>query len=95
MSEAQCWRCGNAVAVPRNRSDRCGSCEAELYCCRMCLSFAPQLHRRCRNDRAEPPRDPDTANFCDWLEPNRSAHDGGKGDAGAAARAALDDLFKS
>jgi hypothetical protein len=60
----------------------------------MCRSYAPELHRKCREDCAEPPRDADRANFCDWLEPDRNAYDGGGDDASAAASAALDDLFK-
>lgn len=96
MTEARCWKCGEAhdrALRELQRSDVCRACGAAFHSCRMCRHFAPRLHRKCREDRADPPRDVEHANFCDWFDPNPDAFAGAGDDKSAAARAALDDLF--
>lgn len=97
MTDALCWKCGTAINGPLRslqRSDRCTHCDADLYCCRMCRHYAPQLQRRCAEDKADPPRDADRANFCDWFDPKPSAYTGTGNDQVDAARQALEDLFR-
>lgn len=97
MADTRCWKCGHEHDRPLRelqRSDACRACGSALHACRICLSYAPQLHRKCRNDRADPPRDVETANFCDWYEPSADAWQRGADDAAAQARAALDALFR-
>ena len=57
----------------------------------MCRFFNPRYSDRCDEPAAEPPRDPERANFCDWFKPAPGAWRGGN-DADAA-RARLAALF--
>ncbi|MCA1798701.1 MAG: hypothetical protein LC632_04350 [Xanthomonadaceae bacterium] len=97
MTEARCWKCGVAhdrVLRELQRSDVCRACGAAFHSCRMCRHHAPSLHRKCREDRADPPRNTEHANFCDWFDPAEQAGEEAQGDdAAARARAELDALF--
>lgn len=94
MTGLQCWKCGAAVTerLPLRREARC-ACGADLYCCRLCVNFAPQWTRGCHEPRAEDPRARDVANFCDWFKPKMDAF-GGQAAKDAAAKDALAGLFK-
>lgn len=90
-----CWKCGAAldtVPLPISRYARCPACEADLYVCRLCVHYDPRCSRACREERAEPPREADHANFCDWFEPRPNAHTDISGRE-HGARAALEGLF--
>ncbi len=96
MDELICWNCGAALGdVPRpvSRRAHCPRCFTEVRCCRMCHHFDPAITTgQCAEDRAEPPLNKETANFCEWYEP----HSGGAtGDTETSARAhaKLDVLF--
>jgi len=89
-----CWKCGAAlddIPRPLSRYQPCRRCGADLYVCRMCLHHDPRWQNACREERAEPPRSKETANFCDWFKPRPGAFQGGGGDA--RHQAALDALF--
>lgn len=97
MDAAHCWKCGAVHDLPLRalqRSDVCRACGAAFHSCRMCRHYAPSLLRRCREDRAEPPRNAELANFCAWFDPTQPDTAGGSADAAAErARADLDALF--
>ncbi len=89
-----CWKCGaalDAVPQPFSRYARCPACDIDLYVCRLCEHFDARYRTACREERAEPPREPDRANFCDWFKPQPNAYSGSS--EAAAARSALEELF--
>ncbi len=65
----------------------------------MCKYFDAQVRPdQCREDRAEPPLNKETANFCEWFAPVTAGTEPGRGDPdrtdkAAQAKAALDALF--
>ena len=84
-----CWRCGETIVredLPITRQSRCRHCGADLYVCRQCRFYNPRLSRKCEEDRAEPARAVDVANFCDWFEAVSPATNGKRADADEAAR---------
>ncbi|MGI9327093.1 MAG: hypothetical protein ACR2PZ_17880 [Pseudomonadales bacterium] len=95
----QCWQCGASLAnepLPLSRHANCEVCFAPLHCCRQCQHYAPKSVQGCLEERAEPPREADNANFCEYLIPAASSAVSDASstvDAAAAARAKLDALF--
>ncbi|MFK7733563.1 MAG: hypothetical protein AB8B48_18230 [Pseudomonadales bacterium] len=65
-----CWRC-NAVLLnlilPVSRREECSSCAADQHVCKMCGHFEADSLVQCREERAEPPGDKESANFCDYF----------------------------
>jgi hypothetical protein len=91
-----CWNCGAAlddVLLPVSRHEYCSACSEAVHCCRMCRHYAPARAGACAEDRADPPSDKETANFCDYFEPTSGAAGAEQDDAAARARARLDALF--
>lgn len=98
-----CWNCGERlddVPLPVSRHEYCTQCAEAVHCCRMCIHYDRDVADQCREDRAEPPTDKETANFCDYFSPRFSAGGGTAGaESGAGrsrqeeARAKLDALF--
>lgn len=91
-----CWRCGAAIRPeqrPIARLEQCISCSADLYVCRLCRHYNPRLSGYCGHEHAEPPRDRERANFCQFFAPRPGAFQPVATDAVAGARAGLDDLF--
>ncbi|SRR5690606_14999158 len=96
-SELRCWRCGASLAAltpPLGRRDECPECRAELHVCRMCVNFDRRRPKACREDDAEEVRNKESANFCDYFKPSPTAFDPAERAAAAAAKSALDALFK-
>jgi len=91
-----CWQCGaslEGVRQPFDRLAECPACAAELHVCRICAHYDPHAPQACREERAEPPRLKDRANFCDWLQPRPQAHRTADAAAESLAQAQLDALF--
>ncbi|MBO6701994.1 MAG: hypothetical protein JJ921_06615 [Pseudomonadales bacterium] len=91
-----CWNCGASLDdIPRpiSRHANCSKCFEVLHCCRMCRHYMPDKRPYCDHDRAEPPVEKESANFCDYFKPtNRySESDASKGDR---AKSDLDALFR-
>jgi hypothetical protein len=57
----------------------------------MCRHYSPQAAKQCKEPQAEPPREKDRANFCDFFD----LGSGPLAERGAAAeaKAAFDKLF--
>jgi len=91
-----CWKCGADLAAltpPLSRRDECPQCRAELHVCRMCVDFAPQLAKQCREPTAEEVHDKAHANFCDFFKPRSGAYVPRDTSAAEQARRELDTLF--
>jgi hypothetical protein len=93
----RCFSCNQPVEVPAGErvgfSDCCEQCDADLHVCRNCRLHDPSAYNECRESSAEPVRERDRANRCEYFSPGD--REGGRGDsARETARSALDDLFK-
>ncbi|HIG42767.1 MAG: hypothetical protein ABGY96_27925 [bacterium] len=91
-----CWNCGSSLAeipLPISRHANCPKCYEVLRCCRLCLNYAPGRPADCNHERADPPVIKETANFCDYFKPNRSAFDPKTESSQISAVADFDSLF--
>ena len=72
-SSIACWNCGESCdePLPLSRHAACQHCFEMLHCCLMCRHFDPHQRPACQHDLADPPRESDSANFCDFLTPRR------------------------
>ncbi len=90
-----CAKCGASqeVVPPVGRRSECVGCGTDLRVCLHCDFYEPAASRACRETMAEPPRDKDRANFCEYFRVRTQ-----RGvDAGAQKenlRAAAEALFK-
>ena len=87
-AEGGCWSCGAGLeAVDYQREGECPSCRKQTHVCRNCRFYEPGRPADCQEPIAEPVRDKDRANFCDYFEPSSSAYQPGA-DADALKAAA-------
>jgi len=96
MANLVCWRCGASLKdlpLPITRLMQCKACNADLHVCRMCQFYNPGLHQKCDHDMAEPAREVDIANFCDYFKPRADAYTATEKSRADAARAQLEALF--
>ena len=96
MAGLLCWNCGASLDdVPRpiSRHATCAKCFEVLHCCRMCRWFAPGRPQDCDHDRAEPPVEKASANFCEFFSPSTRAFDADDASERSAARSRADALF--
>ena len=92
----RCHRCGGEIADNLfGRSDRCPGCGSDTRCCRNCKFDDPACGTQCRETQAEPVRERENANFCDFFRPGRgggaAARSSGRD---SASRASFDSLFR-
>jgi hypothetical protein len=91
-----CWRCGAAIKPdqrPITRLERCRACQADLHACRQCRHYTTRLTGYCDHDHAEPPRERERANFCQYFTPRPGARAPEGGVDARRARDGLDALF--
>jgi hypothetical protein len=89
-----CWSCGAALeAVDYQREGECQRCRKQTHVCRNCRFYEPGRPSDCQEPIAEPVRDKDRANFCDYFEPSSETYRPGA-DVDAL-RAAADSLFET
>ena len=64
-----CARCGKSLPdeLSVSRSSACPFCRADLRTCTNCRFYAPGAQWDCRETIAEPVRDKEKANFCDFF----------------------------
>ncbi len=92
-AEGICWSCGAKLDSNNyQREGECPSCRKQTHVCRNCRFYAPGRPNDCQEPIAEPVRDKDRANFCDYFEPASNTHHAAP-DADHL-RAAAEDLFK-
>ena len=74
-AEGVCWSCGeHLVASQYQREGECPKCRKQTHVCRNCRFYAPGRANDCFEPIAEPVRDKERANFCDYFEPSASAY---------------------
>ncbi|MDR2375421.1 MAG: hypothetical protein LBD96_03175 [Treponema sp.] len=84
---------------PIGRSLQCEVCGKDIRSCRNCRFYSSQASGECQEPQAaaDPPRDRERANFCDWfsLDPKRCSPTAGqqREKDRLQARAAFDKLF--
>ncbi|MDE2459845.1 MAG: hypothetical protein KGL98_01230 [Gammaproteobacteria bacterium] len=91
-----CWKCGAAlegVPMPLSRLSECLVCHAELHVCRLCRFFDPHKPESCAEERADPPKDKQRANFCEYFQPQAGAFQRPDDSTANRAKAELDKLF--
>lgn len=93
---ALCHACKKELTVGREigRKDVCASCGADIRCCLNCSFYDPAVSKQCREPAAELVKEKARANFCDYFSLSPKGNAAGRGGGQAAARKALDDLFK-
>ncbi|MCX7979226.1 MAG: hypothetical protein N2578_09510 [Bdellovibrionaceae bacterium] len=74
------------------RRDECPHCHADAHVCRNCRHFDPKAYNECREPSADPVREKDRSNFCDWFSPRTGPL--GEEDRAAKLKAAAEALFK-
>ena len=77
------------------RSDSCHQCGSDLKVCRNCVSYDPKVAHQCRDRRADPVAEKDSANFCEYFEMIRRVYaaPANANPREAAAREQLKKLF--
>jgi hypothetical protein len=69
-----CWKCGKKIEYSAGsrvlRADACPQCDADLHCCRNCQFYDPAKHNQCAEIQAAWVRDKESANYCDYFQPN-------------------------
>lgn len=92
-----CWKCGHPLRkdLPRTfpRLEQCKQCGCDLHVCRMCRHYAPRYISQCEHEMAEPPRDRELANFCQYFKPDPHAYIGREQREADEAKRRLDALF--
>ena len=91
-----CFRCGaslQALSLPLSRRDECPACAIHLHVCRMCVFFAADVPKQCREDDAEEVYDKEKVNFCEWFKPSADAFDPARASGDTRARSELAALF--
>lgn len=91
-----CWNCGASLDdIPRpiSRHADCPECHEVLHCCRLCRWYAPGRPGDCDHDRAEPPVEKESANFCEYFAPTAGSFVSSEAQQKAAARSRFDALF--
>lgn len=91
-----CWNCGASLDdVPRpiSRHADCPKCHEVLHCCRMCRWYAPGKPGDCEDDRADPPVEKESANFCEYYSPALGSFVSAEAQQKDAAKTRLDALF--
>ncbi|MEI6566660.1 MAG: hypothetical protein WCR20_08285 [Verrucomicrobiota bacterium] len=65
-----CWKCGTVydLSGTPGRSESCIKCRADLKVCLNCVSYNARVAHQCRDQRAEPVAEKDSANYCEYFE---------------------------
>ncbi len=65
-----CWKCGMEYKLSGSpgRSETCERCGADLKVCQNCISYDPKAAYQCRDRRAEPVAEKESANYCEYFE---------------------------
>ncbi|MBS2021572.1 MAG: hypothetical protein JST92_04130 [Deltaproteobacteria bacterium] len=93
-----CHACGKELDLGTGtlvgRRDECPECRAPLHACRNCAAYDESMRHGCRELQAEPPRDKDAANLCEFFVYRRGPAKPKEADPRAKALADLEALFK-
>jgi hypothetical protein len=91
----KCHACSHELSLSEKtgRKDECPSCHADLHCCLNCRFYDQRASKQCREPVAEPVREKQKANYCDYFFFAETRADSAP-DTAARARSQLNDLFK-
>jgi hypothetical protein len=56
------------LSAQPGRSDSCHQCGNDLKVCRNCVSYDSKVAYQCRDRRADPVAEKESANFCEYFE---------------------------
>ena len=89
-----CWSCGAEWPELHKpgRGDSCLSCTASLRCCYQCEFYDAVSPNECRENQADPVKEKDASNFCDWFRPEPAPTP--RREHGGDSRAKAQDLWK-
>lgn len=90
-----CHACRKELLLDKKigRRDECPFCHADLHCCLNCKFYERTASKQCREPVAEPVKEKQKANYCDYF----TFAESGEGSEKASlekSRRQLDDLFK-
>jgi hypothetical protein len=92
-----CWKCGaplKDVPMPLSRISECLACRAELHVCRLCSFYDQRKAESCIEERADPPKDKQRANFCEYFQLRTNAWSPADDSAADQAKEDLQKLFR-
>lgn len=89
-----CFSCNHVNRFSDNVGYReeCIQCRADMHVCKNCSFYDPKSYNECRESSADPVKEKERANFCDYFKPSdRTTNLNSQADA---LKAAADALFK-
>ncbi len=87
-----CFKCGTVIELEKvSRRDECPRCGTDLRVCLNCAFYAESKANACMEPQAEPVKEKDKANYCDFF---RFREVGQEKSGKAEAQKLWNDLFK-
>ena len=94
MAEGKCWSCGALLEQHEyGRETVCLKCGKPTHVCKNCRNYAPGRPHDCIETSAEPVKEKERANYCEFFEPTCDVEGRGGGDPDEQRKAA-EALFK-
>ena len=94
LIQIHCFECGTKLEFIDHisRRDECSQCGADVRVCKNCQFYDTKAYNECREPQADPVKEKDRSNLCDYFSPGggQSAKGTSREDLLAAAEA----LFK-
>jgi hypothetical protein len=89
-----CFECGAKLEFQDQigRRDECSKCGADVRVCKNCEFYDPKVYNECRETSADPVREKQRSNLCDFFRPR--SKDGSGSASADALKAAAEALFK-
>ena len=90
----KCFSCGKPTQFIDTVGFReeCESCSADMHVCKNCEFYDTTAYNECRESSADPVKEKERANFCDFFRP--SSRNGSATSQVDKIKAAADALFK-
>lgn len=88
-----CFECSKELSFVDHVGfrDECDHCGADVHCCKNCRFHDPKSYNECRETSADPVREKDRANYCEYYSGAGGAENENNKDA---LRLAAEALFK-
>jgi hypothetical protein len=89
-----CFSCQTSLSFKDHigRSEECLKCRADVRVCKNCEFYDAKVYNECRETSADPIREKERSNLCDFFRANQGARSGKN--AQADLLAAAEALFK-
>lgn len=94
MPSLLCFQCQTEIQFvdKLTRKEECPKCHADARVCKNCEFYDPKVYNECKENQADPIREKERSNLCDYFQPH--SRGASKKDSAAALRAAAEALFK-